>query len=149
MSKTSMQPIQAAHLQRYAEIYAKAFLGEPWNNPWRVEDAAIHISEIMESLQAYGLEYVVEGEVAGFILGASMLFHYGRTFEINDLAVHPDDQRQGIASKLLAQCLEDVKKQGIVGVHLITAAEGVLPSFYEKFGFKREQHVMLMGMETE
>ena len=149
MSKTSMQPIQAAHLQRYAEIYAKAFLGEPWNNPWRVEDAAIHISEIMESLQAYGLEYVVEGEVAGFILGASMLFHYGRTFEINDLAVHPDDQRQGIASKLLAQCLEDVQKQGIVGVHLITAAEGVLPSFYEKFGFKREQHVMLMGMETE
>ena len=39
--------------------------------------------------------------------------------------------------------------QGIVGVHLITAAEGVLPSFYEKFGFKREQRVMLMGMETE
>ncbi len=149
MAQASIQPLQTAHLQRYAEIYAKAFAGAPWNDPWRVEDAAIHIGEIMESRQSYGLEYVVDGVVAGFILGASMLFHYGRTFEINDLAVHPDFQRQGIASKLLAQCLEDVKQQGIVGVHLITAAEGVLPSFYETFGFKREQRVMLMGMETE
>ena len=101
MSNTNIQPTQAAHLERYAEIYAKAFAGEPWNDPWRMEDAAIHISEIMESRHSYGLEYVANGEVAGFILGASMLFHYGRTFEINDLAVHPDYQRQGIASKLL------------------------------------------------
>lgn len=149
MSETCIQPIQAAHLRRYAEIYAKAFSGEPWNDPWRIEDAEIHIREIMESCQSYGLEYVSDGVVAGFILGASMLFHYGRTFEINDLAVHPGFQRQGIASKLLARCLEDVKQQGIVGVHLITAAEGLLPSFYEKFGFKREKQVMLMGMETE
>ena len=49
MSKTNIQPIQAAHLERYAEIYAKAFSGEPWNDPWCVEDAAIHIGEIMES----------------------------------------------------------------------------------------------------
>ena len=65
MSNTNIQPIQAAHLERYAEIYAKAFSGEPWNDPWRVEDAAIHISEIMESRHSYGLEYVVNGEVAG------------------------------------------------------------------------------------
>ena len=149
MRDVNIQPIQAAHLERYAKIYAKAFSGEPWNDHWRVEDAKIHIGEIMESRQSYGLEYVADGEVAGFILGASMLFHYGRTFEINDLAVHPDYQRQGIASKLLTRCLDDVKQQGVVGVHLITAAEGVLPSFYEKFGFKREQRVMLMGMETE
>ena len=149
MTDTNIQPIQAAHLERYAEIYARAFSGEPWNDRWRVEDAKIHISEIMESRQSYGLEYVADGVVAGFILGASMLFHYGRTFEINDLAVHPGYQRQGIASKLLARCLEDVKRQGIAGVHLITAAEGVLPSFYEKFGFRRERHVMLMGLETE
>jgi hypothetical protein len=43
--------------------------------------------------------------------------------------------------------LEDLKQKGIVGVHLITAAEGVLPSFYEKFGFTREKRVMLMGIE--
>ena len=147
MSNTNIQPIQAAHLERYAEIYAKAFSGEPWNDPWRVEDAAIHISEIMESRHSYGLEYVVNGEVAGFILGASMLFHYGRTFEINDLAVDPTYQGKGIAKVLLEQCIADMKTQGIVGIHLITANEGFLPDFYERHGFGREKEVILMGME--
>lgn len=40
-----------------------------------------------------------------------MLFHYVPTFEINDLAVHPNYQRQGIARKLLEQCKSDIKKQ--------------------------------------
>lgn len=137
------------HLERYGEIYAKAFSGEPWNDPWNEEDAVIHVKELLESGRSYGLEYVIDGRVAGFILGTSMLFHYGRTFEINDLAVDPEYQNRGIARILMERCLDDLKKQGIVGVHLITAGEGVLPAYYESFGFKRENRVILMGMEME
>ena len=54
---------------------------------------------------------------------------------------------RGIATVLLEQCITDVKAQGMVGIHLITAGEGVLPGFYESFGFKRENEVILMGME--
>lgn len=50
-----------------------------------------------------------------------MLFHYGRTFEINDLVVDPAYQRRGIAKLLLERCLADIKEQGIAGMHLITA----------------------------
>jgi ribosomal protein S18 acetylase RimI-like enzyme len=57
------------------------------------------------------------------------------------------NQRRGIASRLLEQCLADLKSQGIVGFHLITAREGVLLAFYERFGFKKEERVMLMGLE--
>lgn len=135
------------HIERYGGIYAAAFSGEPWNDPWKTEDAIIHVKELLESKQAYGLEYVMDGLVVGFILGTSMLFHYGRTFEINDLAVDPAYQRRGIAKKLLERCLADIKAQGMVGVHLITAGEGVLPGFYEKYGFKKENDVILMGME--
>ena len=135
------------HIQRYGDIYAKAFSGEPWNDPWKPEDAVIHVRELLESKQAYGLEYVLDGKVVGFILGTSMLFHYGRTFEINDLAVDPEYQRRGIAKELLEKCLADIKAQGMVGVHLITAGEGVLPEFYAKYGFKKEDEVILMGAE--
>ncbi len=135
------------HLDRYGEIYAKAFAGEPWNDPWKEEDAKVHVKELLESDQSYGLECLADGEVAGFILGTSMLFHYGRTFDINDLAVHPDYQRRGIAKLLMDQLLLDIKEQGMVGVHLITANEGVLPKFYEKYGFKKEDEVILMGRE--
>lgn len=147
MDKARIKPCTLEHLDRYGEIYAKAFSGEPWNDPWKPEDAAVHVKEILESKQSYGLEYVIDEEIVGFILGSSMLFHYGRTFDINDLAVDPAYQRQGIAKKLMNACIEDLKKKDIAGLHLITANEGILPKFYEKFGFKKENRVMLMGME--
>ena len=134
-------------IDRYGQIYASAFSSEPWNDPRKVEDATVHVKELLESKQSYGLEYVIDGKVAGFILGASMLFHYGRTFEINDLAVDPAYQHRGIGKALLERCLTDLKEQGIVGVHLITAAEGALPDFYEKYGFKKENEVIMMGLE--
>lgn len=143
-----IKPLDISHLHRYAEIYANAFSGEPWNDPWKIDDAKIHVRELMEQKTSYGLEYEVDGEAVGFILGISMLFHYGRTFEINDLAVHPDYQKRGIAAILLKQCIADVKAQGMVRIHLITAGEGVLPKFYEKYGFKEENGVILMGMDV-
>ncbi len=144
---TGIRSINRDHLAEYGEIYAKAFAGEPWNDPWKVEDAVIHVKELLESKQAYGLEYVADDKVAGFILGTSMLFHYGRTFEINDLAVDPAYQHRGIGKELTERCLADIKAQGMVGVHLITAGEGILPEFYEKYGFKKENEVILMGLE--
>ena len=66
----TIKNITMEHLARYGEIYAEAFSGEPWNDPWKP-----------------------------------------------------------------------------VGVHLITAADGILPDFYRGYGFEREKHVILMGRE--
>ena len=140
-------PVTMEHATRYGEIYAAAFAGEPWNDPWRPEDARIHVRELLETKTAYGLEYVEDGKVVGFLVGTSMLFHYGRTFEINDLAVDPAYQGRGIARRLLERCKEDMKARGIVGLHLITSGEGFLPEFYGHHGFKQENEVILMGME--
>lgn len=147
MEATNIRRCTYEHLKRYGEIYAAAFAGEPWNDHWSVEDATTHVGEILESRQAYGLECVADGEVVGFVLGASMLFHYGRTFEINDLAVLPEHQGKGIASLLLDRLIADLRAQGIVGFHLITATEGHLSAYYEKRGFRKETRVMLMGMD--
>ena len=137
------------HIREYGEVYAKAFSGEPWNDCWTIEDAILHVSEILESKQSYGLECLSDGRVAGFILGSTMLFHYGRVFEVNDLAVLPDYQRKGIATKLLERCLAEMEERGIKGVNLITANEGMLPEFYGRYGFEREEEVILMGMKIE
>ena len=135
------------NLERYGEIYAAAFSGAPWNDPWKTEDAIIHVREVLESKQAYGLEYVIDNKVVGILFGTSMLFHFGRVFEINDLAVDPSYQGRGIASKLLKYCQADMKKRGIKGLPVITSAGGSLPEFYGKHGFKKEAEVILMGME--
>lgn len=142
-----IKPIDMNHITRYGEIYATAFSGEPWNDPWKAVDAEIHVRELLETKTSYGLEYVEDEKVVGFLVGTSMLFHYGRTFEINDLAVDPQYQGHGIAKALLEQCKKDMKEQGIVGIHLITSGDGFLPEFYQRHGFKREDQVILMGME--
>lgn len=146
-AENGIRPLDRAHLDRYGEIYAAAFSGEPWKDPWKKEDARIHVRELMDSGTAYGLEYVLEGKTAGFILGTSMLFHYGRTFEINDLAVDPAFQKRGIGQALLDRCLADIREMGMAGVHLITAGEGGLPGFYASRGFQKEKEVILMGLE--
>lgn len=148
-SMFEIKAINKAHITEYGDIYARAFYGEPWNDPWKVEDAVVYVRELLESGQSYGLECLLDNKVVGFILGTSMLFHYGRTFEINDLAMDPVYQRRGIARQLMERCLTDVKDQGMVGVHLITAGEGILPAFYERYGFKKENEVILMGLELK
>lgn len=147
--ETTIRKCYIGHLQEYGRIYAAAFSGEPWNDPWNAEDATVHVREILESQQSYGIECVVDGKVAGFLLGTSMLFHYGRTFEINDLAVDPRYQGYGIAKLLMDRAMKDLKEMGIVAVHLITAAEGWLKDFYAEYGFKKEERVILMGMEMD
>ena len=122
----TIKNITMEHLARYGEIYAEAFSGEPWNDPWKPEDAEIHVKELLESKQSFGLEYEVDGKVAGFILGTSMLFHYGRTFEINDLAVDPQYQRQGIARKLMDQCIADVKEHAVIPTAIAAATVSFL-----------------------
>lgn len=144
---TIINSIVPSHLREYGRIYAAAFSGEPWNDRWKEENATVHVKELLESPQHYGLECVVDGAVAGFLLGTSMLFHYGRTFEINDVAVDPRYQGQGIASLLMDKAMDDLKRMDIVGVHLITASDGWLKDFYAKYGFQKEERVMLMGME--
>lgn len=142
-----IRPLTMEHLTRYGQIYAAAFSGPPWHDPWKAEEAEVHVREIMESKHSYGLEDVEGGQVAGLILGTSMLFHYGRTFEIHDLCVDPAFQGRGIGAELLERCIADLKAKGIVEVSLTTAGEGSLPAFYEKHGFRRETRVALMGRE--
>lgn len=145
MDTRNIKGMTAEHIHRYGEIYAAAFNGEPWHDHWQPENAEIHVRELMEQRQSYGIEYAVDGEVAGFLLGTSMLFSYGRTFEINDLCVHPDYQGHGIGTELLEHCIADMKKQGMAGINLITASKGALHAFYRRHGFNSPQEVMLMG----
>ncbi len=147
MEQPIIRECTKAHVERYAEIFAAAFSGEPWNETWLSENALRHVGELFDRQQSYGLECVIDGKIIGFILGTYMQFHYGRTFEINDLAVDPQYQRRGIATTLLKQCLSELQQQDIKGIHLITASKGILPSFYEQFGFKKEERVILMGKE--
>ncbi len=47
MGKGCIQPCTMEHIGRYAQIYAATFSGEPWNDSWTVEDAEVHVRELL------------------------------------------------------------------------------------------------------
>ena len=104
--RPSLVPITMEHLNRYGEIYAAAFSGPPWNDPWTESDAVIHVRELLETKTAYGLEYVMDGKVVGFLLGTSMLFHYGRTLRSTIWRLIPP----GRGAVLLLRCWNAAKR---------------------------------------
>lgn len=147
MSKNEIRQCSLDRVKEYGDLYSAAFSGPPWFDPWQAADAAVHVKELLEIPTAYCLEYTVDGQAAGLLLGHSQMFHSGRIFEISDLAVSPDFQKRGIGRRLLEQCLDDLEQMGIGSVSLLTASEGSLADFYKKFGFTPSGRVMLMEKE--
>ncbi len=135
------------HIRRYGEIYAAAFSREPWNNPWKQEDAETYVKEILESRQAYGLEYRIDGRIVGFLLGISVMFHCGRVFEVNDIAVDPDYQCRGIAKDLLDRCISELRGKGFSGIHFIAPEDSVLELLFREYGFAQEKGAVLLSRD--
>ena len=54
MEKTVIQLCGMELLDEYGRIYASAFSCKPRNDPWKQEDAAVHVKELLESNQSYG-----------------------------------------------------------------------------------------------
>ncbi|MBP1963458.1 GNAT family N-acetyltransferase [Paenibacillus aceris] len=57
----------------------------------------------------------------------------GRYFCLLTIAVHPNYQRQGIASQLLKQIIDTAREEGLAGIVLM-CEEHLIP-FYKKHGF--------------
>ena len=72
----------------------------------------------------------------GKIIGAILTGHDGRRAIIHHLCVHPDFQRMGIASALVAKAEEALKKEGITKAFgLVFKDNDKANSFWEKMGY--------------
>ncbi|SIR32905.1 N-acetylglutamate synthase, GNAT family [Haladaptatus litoreus] len=80
----------------------------------------------------FGVTVVDEtGEVVGM---ARIIGDGGSVYQIGDMAVHPDHQRQGLGSKMMERLMEYLDENAPKGayVNLMADVEG----FYEQFGFE-------------
>jgi N-acetylglutamate synthase-like GNAT family acetyltransferase len=79
---------------------------------------------------------------AGRLVGCCSLQIYSkRIAEVRSLAVHPDFQDQGVASRLVQCCIERAKNRGIRELFAVTSQT----SFFERLGFatfRREKTAM-------
>ena len=63
-----------------------------------------------------------------------------RALQLNDLYVHPDHRRQGVARALMERAIEYARQTGYARVGLATADDNVqAQALYEDLGFVRER----------
>jgi GNAT superfamily N-acetyltransferase len=123
-SPVEMRPVQPDEMATLAAIEEAAF--EPL---WRHSAKALTLAW----RQAISFDAaLLDGRLAGFQYSA--LGEAGA--HLCRITVHPDAQRQGVASALLARALNGYRERGLSQVSLNTQADNE-PShrLYEKFGF--------------
>jgi amino-acid N-acetyltransferase len=84
--------------------------------------------------------------VGGRVVGCCALQVYSkRMAEVRSLAVHPDFQDSGIASKLVGRCTQRARDRGIGELFAVTSQT----AFFERLGFatfRREKTAMFLDL---
>jgi len=112
-----------ADLDRILEIEHLCF-GSQWSP-----------TQFCSSLKENFYIYEEKEEIIGFLIGC--VCEIARRAIILRIAVHPDYQGRGIASKLIAASLEKFKELGLKCVELdVEIVKNGAIKLYEKFGFK-------------
>ncbi len=95
-------------------------------------------SAFLQQLDQFPDFYLVAtvGErIVGVVLGT----HDGRKGWINRLAVHPDDQRRGIASALVSACDKAIRARGIsIVAALVESDNAASAALFEALGYRED-----------
>ncbi|MGZ3789969.1 MAG: GNAT family N-acetyltransferase [Bacteriovorax sp.] len=107
----------------------------------REEDKFLgYLSSCRDSKKAIGIL-----EVPGYLVFADLFDEYACHFHIN---FHPDCRGRGLGSELVERMCDDLKKEKIAGVHLVTTPDAANVRFYQRLGFhfevKREFNQMTL-----
>jgi len=94
-----------------------------------------------------------ENKVIGYII----FWQINEQVQINNIAVHPDFRRMGVAESVLLYILDNVQKEGVIFVTLeVRPSNFAARSLYQKLGFEvlgvrenyyinPQEHALIMG----
>jgi len=128
-------------------VYAQAFPVEHWGIDWTAETAAAYLTDFFEQRRFVGYVYEADGEVLGCILALRRISGSREELIIQEMAVLPQRQGQGIGRQLLNAVKAYSREQGLAGMVLYTSEFAPAARFYEKNGFQRSVGTICMYSE--
>lgn len=94
-------------------------------------------------------DWFLVGEIDGEVMASCMVGYDGHRGWINYLAVHPEHQRQGYASQVMAEAERLLREAGCPKINLqVRASNTAVIDFYEAIGFGKDS-VLSMGKRLE
>jgi len=135
--------LDESYLPEIAQIYKKAFAGEPWNDDW--SDTA-QLMAYLKDVSCYfqGLNYglLIDGKLVAAALGSVRHWWEGTNYNLEELCVDTSFQGKGIGTRFMQLIEEDINRQGMAGIFLQTDSDMPSYKFYKKNGYKElKEHV--------
>lgn len=134
-------------LAQCAMIYAKAFPMEHWGIDWTTENAAEYLQDFFEQKRFVGYVYEENDTISGCIFALRKISGSKEEIYINEMAVLPERQGQGIGKQLLNAVKDYSNDNGLAGIVLYTSKYAPAAKFYEKNGFKLSDGTICMYCE--
>lgn len=143
----TFRPMTPADFPACAEELIAAFAVEPWNEVWTPQQAFDRIDGIMSGKVSRGYVCMDSSQCVSMLCGRIMTYQDQKLFYIDEFSVHPDWQRQGVGSRMLAFLREELQKEPQPISHMSLITERGFPSvtFYEKNGFVELQNELTMA----
>jgi ribosomal-protein-alanine N-acetyltransferase len=126
-TRLRIEQMRVSDLLQVAEIERKCFL-----NPWGLN------AFVAEFLNGHSHRLVARWSGAERVVAFAICWFAAGEVHINNLAVHPEYRRRGVAERLLEAILEQAERAG-AGLALLEVRpsnEAAL-ALYRKFGFRR------------
>lgn len=141
----SIDPFPEADLEEGARLYRTVFNSPPWNDEWTLATARRRLSEIVETPGYRGYRASLDAELVGVLLGNLEQWYSGEHFHLKELFVRPSRQRRGIGTALIEFLADELRREGVERIYLLTLEDSPARSFYETNGFRRNE---AMGMQS-
>ncbi len=117
----SLTLLDESYIEQMADLFKKAFAGEPWNDDWSDRTQLLeYVKEISGGYNALNYGIIRDGKLAAMTLGMVRHWWEGTNYNIEELCVAPALQGQGIGTRLLKLVSEEIKKKGCHGIFLQT-----------------------------
>ncbi|WP_077616270.1 GNAT family N-acetyltransferase [Caenibacillus caldisaponilyticus] len=141
----SIVPMSTEHLEPCVELYMKVFNSEPWNESWTPETAKERLADLMHTPHFMGFFWENHGTPIGFIAGHRKVTDQGPAFYLAELCINNAIQGKGYGSQLLRFLEEQLRKNNVKSLYLLTSHGGPAESFYRKNGYAVHHNRMVMG----
>lgn len=139
-----IRTMERRDLAQCGGVYAQAFPMEHWGIDWTAERAAEYLGDFFEQKRFVGYVYEEDGKVTGCIFALCRLCGSKKELWINEMAVLPGRQGQGIGRQLLDTVKAYSRDNGLAGIVLYTSRFAPAAKFYENNGFQLSEGTICM-----